>query len=29
MSETELKATLARTQDGVEPVMTGQETVGQ
>jgi len=29
MSETELEATLAGTQDGVEPVMTGQETVGQ
>jgi len=29
MSETEWEATLAGTQDGVEPVMTGQETVGQ
>jgi len=29
MSETELEATLAGTQDGVEPVMTGQELAGQ
>ena len=29
MSETELEATLAGTQDGFEPVITGQETVGQ
>ena len=29
MSETELEATLAGTQDGVEPVITGHETVGK